>query len=215
MRSLDYLPNSDIYLYQDSEMFKINSDTCFLGEFIEIKKNEVVLDVGTNNGALLLYASKFKYGKLIGVDINEEALKLCKENLELNKIEKYELYCKRVQDLDIDKVDVIVCNPPYFKNSLVNDNSSLRLARHDESLSISELVRACSRLLKSNGRFMVVYKSSHFVDLIKELDGNNFGVRRLRFIYDSNKKFSNCFLLEAVKNKKHDVMVLEPIIVNH
>ena len=57
MRTLDYLPNTNIYLYQDSEMFRINSDTRYLGEFINVKQSEVVLDIGTNNGALLLYAN--------------------------------------------------------------------------------------------------------------------------------------------------------------
>ena len=38
MRTLDYLPNTNIYLYQDSEMFRINSDTRYLGEFIDLKK---------------------------------------------------------------------------------------------------------------------------------------------------------------------------------
>ena len=39
-------------------MFRINSDTRYLGEFINIKKEESILDIGTNNGALLLYANK-------------------------------------------------------------------------------------------------------------------------------------------------------------
>ena len=53
MRTLDYLPNTDIYLYQDKDMFRINSDTRYLGEFLNIKKEESILDIGTNNGALL------------------------------------------------------------------------------------------------------------------------------------------------------------------
>ena len=77
MKTLDYLPNTDIYLYQDSDMFRINSDTRYLGEFLNIKKEESILDVGTNNGALLLYANKVGFKTLIGVDINGKALELC------------------------------------------------------------------------------------------------------------------------------------------
>ena len=84
MKTLDYLPNTNIYLYQDTEMFRVNSDTRYLGEFLNVKKDETVLDVGTNNGALLLYANLLGCKKLIGVDINEEAIKLCEENMLYN-----------------------------------------------------------------------------------------------------------------------------------
>ena len=57
---LDFLPNKEeIKLYQDDEMFCINTDTQVLGEFLNIYKQDVVLEIGTNTGALLLYASKF------------------------------------------------------------------------------------------------------------------------------------------------------------
>ena len=120
MRPLDFLPNTDIHLYQDKDMFRINSDTRALGEFITLKEGDVVLDIGTNNGALLLYANKFLCSKLIGVDINSEAIDLCEENMNLNNINNYELHKCKVQELNINKVDAIVCNPPYFKQGRVN-----------------------------------------------------------------------------------------------
>ena len=84
---LDFLPNKEeIKLYQDDEMFCINTDTQVLGEFLNIYKQDVVLEIGTNTGALLLYASKFNPKKMIGIDINEKALNLAKKNMELNNI---------------------------------------------------------------------------------------------------------------------------------
>lgn len=38
-RRLDYLPNhEEIKIYQDDEMFCINTDTMVLGEFLDIKR---------------------------------------------------------------------------------------------------------------------------------------------------------------------------------
>ena len=55
MITLDYLPNHpEIKLYQDDKMIRINTDTQCLGEFIKVYKEDTVLDIGTNNGALLL-----------------------------------------------------------------------------------------------------------------------------------------------------------------
>lgn len=213
MKKLDYLPNTNVYLYQDDDMFRINSDTRYLGEFLRVKKNEVILDIGTNNGALLLYANIIGCKKLIGVDINSKAIELCEENMTLNGITNYELYNCKVQDLEIDKCDVIVCNPPYFKNSLKNNNINLLHARHDELLSLSDLVSSCKRLLKDNGRVYLIYRSSDLVSVIKELDSVGLGIVNLQFIIDENKEFSHCFLLEAIKNRKSNVKVSKPIII--
>ena len=215
MRTLDYLPDTDIHLYQDKDMFRINSDTRYLGEFIKVNKEDTILDIGTNNGALLLYANYLGCKKLIGVDINSKAIELCEENMKFNKIKNYELYCCKVQDLVIDKVDVIVCNPPYFNSGKRKVNEDLKNARHDDNLSIEELVCSCSKLLKDNGKVFMVYKSSEVVNLIDCFKKYNFGVRELKFIYDENKEYSNCFLIEVIKGYKSDVKVLNPIIIKH
>ena len=196
-------------------MFRINSDTRYLGEFLKINKDDTILDIGTNNGALLLYANKLGCKKLIGVDINSKAIELCKENMILNNIENYELYNCRVQDLEINKVDVIVCNPPYFKNGRINGNEDLANARHEKELTLNELVEHSKRLLKENGKLMMVYKSCDLVDVIKEMDSYDFGVTRIQFVYDSNREHSTCILVEAIKNRKHNIKVVKPIVITH
>lgn len=60
MIRLDFIEgHEDLKIYQDTDMFLINTDTTVLGEFVEVYKNDTVLDMGTNTGALLLYASRF------------------------------------------------------------------------------------------------------------------------------------------------------------
>ena len=81
--SFDYLPDTNIYLKQRKDMFRVNTDTHLLGNFMLVKKNESVLDIGTNNGALLLYASRYT-DDLSGVDILKEAIELAAFNMEYN-----------------------------------------------------------------------------------------------------------------------------------
>lgn len=215
MRTLDYLPNTDIYLYQDRDMFRVNSDTRYLGEFIEIKTDDVVLDVGTNNGALLLYANKLGCKKLVGVDINESAIELCKENMIYNKISSYELYSCKVQDLNIDKVDVVISNPPYFKTGIRNNNKDLKVARHEESLTLEELISNSKRLLNDNGKLMLVYRSNEMGEIFSLLNKYKFGITRIQFIHDENKDFASGILVEAILNRKNNVKVLKPIMITH
>ena len=83
--TLDYLPNHpDIKIYQHKKMFRINTDTCLLGEFLDFKDDLSVLDIGTNNGALLLYSSLHRPKSMVGIDINNDALEIAKQNMILN-----------------------------------------------------------------------------------------------------------------------------------
>ena len=51
---LDYFIDENIQLYQDDEHFRFNTDTKLLAKFVRLKKQERVLDIGTNNAAILV-----------------------------------------------------------------------------------------------------------------------------------------------------------------
>ena len=113
-RTLDFIPNKNIKIYQDDEMFRINTDTMALGEFIEIKHKDTVIDIGTNTGALMLYASLFEPREITGIDVNERALELAKMNLDVNGVKNYTLIHQDVTTYKEKEYDVVICNPPYF-----------------------------------------------------------------------------------------------------
>ncbi|MEG0404102.1 MAG: methyltransferase [Anaerorhabdus sp.] len=197
-------------------MFRINSDTHFLGKFIEVKKDESVLDIGCNNGALLLYASEFKPKKLVGVDYFLEAIELAKENLEHNRVEA-NLICTKIQDYRGEIFDVIICNPPFFKigeSSNVNESEYLRIARHEEMLTLSELLLSVRRLLKSEGRFYLVHRSQRMAEIIEEAAKNGLKIKRMKQIFDENKEYSTSTLFEIVRGKNNQVLVEKPIFIN-
>lgn len=213
---IDYLPNhQEIKLYQDDEMFCINTDTMVLGEFLNIYRNDTVLDIGTNNGALLLYASRFNPRKLIGIDINEKAINLAKKNMELNNIKNYEL---KVIDASLyvsEEVDVIIFNPPYFKTKEDNksNNDYLTLAKHEGQFTLKKMVETINRNLKNNGTLYFLFQTSRLNEVLSELTAKNIIVKEMQFVYDENKEFSNVFMIKAVKHAKEGMNVLKPIII--
>ena len=97
MRQNDYLRYINYPIIQDDKMFKVNSDTVALGMFMDNLNNKTVLDLGTNNGALLLYAHYKKAKKLIGVDIFKEALDLAYENIK-NYTDNFILINSKIQE---------------------------------------------------------------------------------------------------------------------
>ena len=201
--TFNYLNGTEIYLYQREDMFRINTDTALLGNFLEVHPNEIVLDIGTNNGALLLYASQYEYGKLIGVDIVPDAIDLAKKNLEFNEIENYELHCARVQDLELMQVDVIVCNPPYFQTSNnMSANPMMQVAKHETNLPLADLFEIVQKLLKPNGRFYMVQRYSRLMDILDEVIERGLGVVEIRKVVDSRTNKPTSVLLHISKNEQ-------------
>lgn len=212
----DYLENhKELEIYQDSDMFLINSDTTVLGEFLEVYRNDTILDVGTNTGALLIYASRFKPKKMIGIDINEKALELAKKNMELNNIDNASFICESILNYKSEPVDVIICNPPYFKTK--EDNTSKNyyktIAKHENGLTLDKLVKAISLNLKDNGTFYFLHLSPRLDDVLMELRKNNLQPKEIKFVYDQNKEYSNVFLVKCKKNANPGLNVLKPVII--
>ena len=213
---LDYLPNKPhIKLYQDDEMFCINTDTQVLGEFLNVYKKDIVLEIGTNTGALLLYASQFNPKKLIGIDINEKALELAKKNLELNNITNFELKLCDGNTYTDEEVDVIIFNPPYFKTKPHDfaENKYLTLAKHEDNFPLDSMIDCISRNLKNNGTLFFLFQTSRLNEVLKLLDKKHIKVKEMKFVYDENKENSNVFMIRAVKNAKDGMVVTKPIII--
>ena len=211
-----YLPNhQDIKVYSDDGMIGINTDTTLLGEFIEVYKENTVLDIGTNTGALLLYANLFHPKKLIGIDINQKALEFARMNLENNNITNYELINEDILKYKGEEVDVIICNPPYFKTKEDNkrNEESLNLAKHESSLTISNLIPAIRRNLKNNGTLFLLFQTSRMQELFIELSKNKFRIKEIKICYDENKEYSNVFMIKAVKGGSYGLVSRKPVII--
>ena len=207
----DYLHyHPDYKVAQHKDMYHFNTDTCLLGEFIKINPNETVLDVGTNNGALLVYICK-KGGIATGIEINAEALKVCELTLKANDI-KATLINNDFTLLDEKhKYDVIVSNPPYFDSKTIkqrNVNKNIEMARHEGSLTLASLCVSIAKHLKVTGRAYLVYRPNRLNDLEKCLNENNLYIRNYQLVYDHRKIEAKSVLIE-ISYEKADKIQLE------
>ena len=116
--------------------------------------------------------------------------------------------------MKMPKVDVVICNPPYFPDhttSAKNETEALRIARHEIYLSLDTLAKKAGEALDEKGRFYLVHRSDRLIDIVTTLRTYRLETRSIQFVYDENKKEAISVLIEAIKDGKPNCHILKPI----
>ena len=121
----DLLYYKDLKIVQNKNYFNFSLDSVLLPNFVIINPNtKIILDLCTGNAPVPLILSTKTRAKMIGVELQEEIYDLAKESVELNNIDNIELLNIDAKDVinkyETDTFDIITCNPPYFKYSLLS-----------------------------------------------------------------------------------------------
>lgn len=212
IEKLDY----DLQIFQNSELYTFTSDAVLLAKFVNLRKDDVVVDLGTGSGIIALYlAKKGCSKKVIGVEIQTELAKMAEKSVKLNKLEdKIEIINKNMKEVKLS-ADVVVANPPYKKlTSLKNQNSSRAIARHEVEINLDELLTTASKMLNTGGRFYICYDSNRLAELIYKLKAHKLEPKALFLSYPNINKDASIVFIEAIKDGKEGIKILPPVITN-
>ena len=169
-------------LCHDRSTMKVGTDAVLLGAWAEVKPSDWVLDIGTGCGVLPLMLAQKGVAKVHAVDLDEASALEAAENFQASQwsrqlfafhadIRRFTMQCA---------YDLIISNPPFFINSFKCDAERRNQARHtDTSLTFNDLIVTVRRLLKPDGRFVLVLperESQEFIPLAEQ--GNLFVYRR-------------------------------------
>lgn len=144
---------------QNSSVMKVGTDGVLLGAATDCGNAETILDIGTGTGLIALMLAQKSRAKVFATDINEEAFKLAKYNVEASPFsDRISVFHSSIQNFKSEtKFDLIVSNPPYFTTNVIAPDKNRALARHNLELTIPDLVCNVERLLNNNGRAVVIF----------------------------------------------------------
>lgn len=147
-------------VHDDHCGLKVGTDAVLLGtEPITIRPKRV-LDIGTGSGVVaLMMAQRFPEADVTGIDILPEAVQEAGDNFAASPFaDRLHAVHASLQAFasEPQHFDLIVCNPPYFVDSLKNPDNARRIARHTDTLSFSELLVGVQQLLTPDGVFLVI-----------------------------------------------------------
>ena len=220
---LDQLFSTDVKIIQNREVFSFSIDSVLLSRFPKLPSRGLIVDLCAGNGAVGLFASTRTNAKILAVEIQERLADMAQRSVKINHLEE------QVHILQDDlkhlpqlihgsKVDLILCNPPYFKNSETsNKNKSpyYLLARHEITTNLEEIFRVAQQVLKSNGRIAMVHRPDRFLEIVDTMKGFKIAPKRIQFVYPKMGKEANMLLIEGIKDGALEgLKILPPLYVH-
>ena len=193
----------DIKLYQNKKGYRFSVDALLLYSFVNLQSAYRIADLGSRlrdcrNPA----GKKYHDSEVALIEIQNSLAGLAEKNITLNKVEKR----VRVIRTDIKKFklgdfhsenkttlnsplltpnsfDLVVSNPPFRrqKTGVISPTTMKKLiARHEIELKLADLIQASCSLLRSKGRFCMIYHPSRLVELIDALRKNDMEPKRFK-----------------------------------
>lgn len=208
---IDDLEFKNLKVIQNKNGFCFGMDAVLLSDFAKnIKRNATVLDLGTGTGIIpILLCGKTELKKVIGVEIQEEVVKMAKKSILLNGLEgRFEILNCNIKELNKiykkQTFDVIVTNPPYKKqdSGIVNENEKKVISRHEITANLEDFIKIAKDLLKDKGELYMVHRPERLVDILELMRKYRIEPKVLKMVCPNKNKEPNLVLIKGVKNAK-------------
>ena len=220
----DIVGYKNMKIYQNSDWFSFSLDSVLLPNFVTLNKNiSLIIDLCTGNAPVPLILSTKTTAKIIGIEIQKDVYELADKSVKYNKLDnQIEILNMDIKNLKEkfsgDSVDVITCNPPYFKyseSSNINEDIHKVIARHEKTINLEEIIDISHYLLKNNGCLAMVHRTDRLIEIITLFNKYGLEVKKLRFIYPKFNTESNMVLIEGRKNGNIGLKLLPPLYVHN
>jgi tRNA1Val (adenine37-N6)-methyltransferase len=205
MKSNTHFHFKQFSVRHDRCSMKVGTDAVLLGAWVDVRDIKSVLEVGAGSGiiSLMIAQRTSPVVKIDAVEIERGAAEQAVENiLQSPWPSRIVVHPVAIQDFfPPEQYDMIICNPPFFNNSLKPPDKGRLQVRHTTSLTFEDLVSAAVRLLKSSGKLSVILPEQEGI-LFSEiaLSSQLYNTRKHSFRTRSEKPIER-WLLEFSKHK--------------
>lgn len=160
---------------------KVGTDALLLGSWAGACKEtsaepvSEVLDIGTGSGILaLMLAQRFPTATVHAVELEPDAAQQASENAKRSPFrDRITVHHRAFQGWE-ERVDLAVCNPPFFHGHPKSQDRKRNLARHDDTLPLSALFKSVKACLTENGEFALVFPEDRASELMAVAQASGF-----------------------------------------
>lgn len=212
----------DIRLFQSKTGYRYSVDSLLLYDFIHLKTARRIADLGAGSGIVgILLAKKYPASRVSLLELQESLCALAKKNIVLNGLEqravavRCDLSSLHAAHIVPATFDLVVSNPPFRKHmsGRINVEEERAIARHEIKMKLSDVLRAASSLLRTRGRFCIVYHPGRLAELVDSLKSEKLEPKRMRFVHSDDSTEAKMVLVEAVKDGHAGLKVERPFFI--
>lgn len=157
---------------QDACAMKVCTDACLFGAWVanaydaKIRTDDLqaqlpvtnILDIGSGTGLLTLMLAQKIHASVTAIELDGAAFRQMKKNIDNSP------WHNRITAIHADattfgfdrKYDLIICNPPFYANSLRAGNDRTNLAKHESALNPEKLVAIAAANSTTAGKLWVL-----------------------------------------------------------
>lgn len=217
---LDDLEYKGLELWQYPSLYCFTSDAVLLANLAKVKKGDTVADFGTGSGIIaVLIAAKTNAAKIYALEKQSIMCDLARKNAEHNCLaDRIEVVEGDIADADKllgkESVNVVVCNPPYFKkgSGAEREREEIAVSRHESSCDLKGIVESAAKVLKYGGALYIVHKVDRMAEAVGYMQAADLKVKKITLVYPKADRAADVFIAEARKSGA-DGMKLESLVV--
>lgn len=177
------------------------------------------MDIGTGTAVIPLLLCLNTPGlSITAVEIQGDLARIAAENVVMNhRTEQIRVLHRDIKEMQTrdykGTLDMVVANPPYRKKAhgRINPHPQKAVARHELTLTLSELTTAASLFLKPAGTFCTIYPVNRLSELMESLTRTGLTAVSLRFIHPRKGENAKLFMVRARKNRQSEFSILPPL----
>jgi len=213
--------NGKLQIIQKTKGYRFSVDPILLSQFVRIRRDERVIDLGTGCGILpLLLSQNTNAHSFVGVEIQKGLIECAEKNVALNHLEDRISILK--QDFrELRRIfppgsfDVAVSNPPYreYRTGRINPSTEKAIARHEVKGKLKDLISVVSYLVPPKGRCYLIFPAPRTVDLFVGLRNGKLEPKRIKFVHPRIEEEAKFILAESVKTSGVELKIVSPLIL--
>ena len=204
-------------IIQNETGYRYSLEPFLLADFARVVPGQEILDIGTGCGIIaLLMTHREPDIKVTGIEIQDSSANRAEKNISKNEMKikvirgdflKWKWASKQF--------DLIVSNPPYRKihSGRTNLDEGKAISRHELKLSLPTMLNKAKPILKRGGHITLAYPPIRLQETLRELEMRELYPSRARFIHGNKRAEAKIFLVDAIKEKKSDLLVDSPLYV--
>ena len=217
---IDDLQVNGLHIIQNPAYFRFGCDAVELADFVTGGVKDYACDLGSGSGIIAILLAGKKKMRVTAVEIQSCMAEMAQRSVLLNGLaDRIEVINAAMQDFATPErtgaYSIVVCNPPYRKagsgEKQVSD--SVAIARHELTVTFSEVAATAAKLLKQGGAFYTVNQCERLAEITCECKKQRLEPKILQILTPAEGKKPHLFLLKCVFDGKTGLSVLPERVI--